>query len=47
LTRALLGKSRIDSPKSLARFEWRHHKDGAPIDPSPWWVTNEGEKVRG
>ena len=22
-------------------------KDGAPIDPSPWWATNEGEKVRG
>jgi murein hydrolase activator len=22
-------------------------KDGAPIDPSPWWAINEGEKVRG
>jgi murein hydrolase activator len=22
-------------------------KDGAPIDPSPWWANNEGEKVRG
>jgi septal ring factor EnvC (AmiA/AmiB activator) len=22
-------------------------KDGASIDPSPWWATNEGEKVRG
>ena len=22
-------------------------KDGAPIDPSPWRATNEGEKVRG
>jgi septal ring factor EnvC (AmiA/AmiB activator) len=22
-------------------------KGGAPIDPSPWWATNEGEKVRG
>ncbi len=22
-------------------------KDGTPIDPSPWWATNEGEKVRG
>jgi len=20
---------------------------GAPIDPIPWWATNEGEKVRG
>jgi murein hydrolase activator len=22
-------------------------KDGAPIDPSPWWVKSDGEKVRG
>jgi septal ring factor EnvC (AmiA/AmiB activator) len=22
-------------------------KDGSPIDPSPWWAINEGEKVRG
>lgn len=22
-------------------------KDNNPIDPSPWWATNEGEKVRG
>jgi len=22
-------------------------KDGTPIDPSPWWAINEGEKVRG
>ncbi len=22
-------------------------KDGAPFDPSPWWATNEGKKVRG
>ena len=22
-------------------------KDGTPIDPSPWWATNQGEKVRG
>ena len=22
-------------------------KDGAPIDPSPWWANNESEKVRG
>jgi murein hydrolase activator len=22
-------------------------KDGTPVDPSPWWATNEGEKVRG
>ncbi|MFL6799978.1 MAG: murein hydrolase activator EnvC family protein [Xanthobacteraceae bacterium] len=22
-------------------------KDGAPIDPGPWWAVNEGQKVRG
>jgi septal ring factor EnvC (AmiA/AmiB activator) len=22
-------------------------KNGTPIDPSPWWATNEGKKVRG
>jgi septal ring factor EnvC (AmiA/AmiB activator) len=22
-------------------------KDGTPVDPSPWWATREGEKVRG
>ncbi|MDC7784300.1 peptidoglycan DD-metalloendopeptidase family protein [Rhodoplanes sp. TEM] len=22
-------------------------KDGLPVDPSPWWATNESEKVRG
>jgi septal ring factor EnvC (AmiA/AmiB activator) len=22
-------------------------KNGTPIDPSPWWATSEGEKVRG
>ena len=22
-------------------------KDGAPVDPSPWWATSEGEKARG
>jgi murein hydrolase activator len=22
-------------------------KDGTPIDPSPWWTTNDNEKVRG
>lgn len=22
-------------------------KDGAPVDPGPWWATGEGEKVRG
>jgi murein hydrolase activator len=31
--------------KPVLYVEFR--KDGAPIDPSPWWATNEGEKVRG
>jgi septal ring factor EnvC (AmiA/AmiB activator) len=22
-------------------------KDGVPVDPGPWWATNEGQKVRG
>jgi septal ring factor EnvC (AmiA/AmiB activator) len=22
-------------------------KDGVPVDPGPWWVANEGQKVRG
>jgi septal ring factor EnvC (AmiA/AmiB activator) len=22
-------------------------KDGTPVDPTPWWAANEGEKVRG
>ena len=33
------------SGQSVLYVEFR--KDGTPIDPSPWWATNEGEKVRG
>jgi len=33
------------SKRPVLYVEFR--KDGAPIDPSPWWATNEGEKVRG
>ena len=34
------------SPKQPVLYvEFR--KDGTPIDPSPWWATNESEKVRG
>jgi murein hydrolase activator len=33
------------SRKPALYVEFR--KDGTPIDPSPWWATNEGEKVRG
>jgi septal ring factor EnvC (AmiA/AmiB activator) len=31
--------------QSVLYVEFR--KDGVPIDPSPWWAANEGEKVRG
>jgi len=33
------------SKKPVLYVEFR--KDGTPIDPSPWWATNESEKVRG
>ncbi len=33
------------SSQPILYIEFR--KDGAPIDPGPWWATNEGEKVRG
>ena len=37
---------RATKPKQPVLYvEFR--KDGTPIDPSPWWATNEGEKVRG
>jgi murein hydrolase activator len=35
----------IGSKKPALYVEFR--KDGTPIDPSPWWATNEGEKARG
>jgi murein hydrolase activator len=35
----------IRSMQPVLYVEFR--KNGAPIDPSPWWATNEGEKVRG
>jgi murein hydrolase activator len=36
----------VSGPKQPVLYvEFR--KDGTPIDPSPWWATNEGEKVRG
>jgi septal ring factor EnvC (AmiA/AmiB activator) len=31
--------------KPVLYVEFR--KDGTPIDPSPWWATSKGEKVRG
>ena len=33
------------SDKPVLYVEFR--KDGTPIDPSPWWATSKGEKVRG
>jgi len=35
----------IEPKQPVLYVEFR--KDGTPIDPSPWWATNEGEKVRG
>ena len=37
------GATRSNQPVLYVEFR----KDGTPIDPSPWWATNEGEKVRG
>ena len=33
------------SIQSVLYIEFR--KDGAPVDPSPWWASSKGEKVRG
>jgi septal ring factor EnvC (AmiA/AmiB activator) len=33
------------SDKPVLYVEFR--KDGTPVDPSPWWATGKGEKVRG
>jgi septal ring factor EnvC (AmiA/AmiB activator) len=35
----------IGSGRPVLYVEFR--KDGTPVDPSPWWATTEGEKVRG
>jgi septal ring factor EnvC (AmiA/AmiB activator) len=37
--------SASSSNKPVLYVEFR--KDGTPIDPSPWWATSKGEKVRG
>ncbi len=37
--------SAASSDKPVLYVEFR--KDGTPIDPSPWWATSKGEKVRG
>ena len=33
------------SSQPVLYIEFR--KDGAPVDPSPWWAANDSEKVRG
>jgi len=33
------------SGQPILYIEFR--KDGSPVDPAPWWATNESEKVRG
>ena len=33
------------SSQPVLYIEFR--KDGAPVDPGPWWAAGEGEKVRG
>jgi len=33
------------SSQPILYIEFR--KDGAPVDPSPWWAANDSEKVRG
>jgi septal ring factor EnvC (AmiA/AmiB activator) len=35
----------IGSGQPVLYVEFR--KDGAPIDPSPWWAISDSEKVRG
>jgi septal ring factor EnvC (AmiA/AmiB activator) len=35
----------IGAKQPVLYVEFR--KDGTPVDPSPWWATSEGEKVRG
>jgi septal ring factor EnvC (AmiA/AmiB activator) len=35
----------INSSQAVLYVEFR--KDGAPVDPGPWWAASEGEKVRG
>jgi septal ring factor EnvC (AmiA/AmiB activator) len=37
------GASSPKQPELYVEFR----KDGTPVDPSPWWATNESEKVRG
>jgi murein hydrolase activator len=42
-TAAMTGLSGTSQPVLYIEFR----KDGSPVDPTPWWVTPESEKVRG
>jgi septal ring factor EnvC (AmiA/AmiB activator) len=50
---AVMGVGRSQVPAALAASSGQpvlyveFRKDGTPVDPSPWWATNDGEKVRG
>jgi murein hydrolase activator len=44
-TQVVASAAATGSSQPILYVEFR--KDGTPIDPSPWWVTTEGEKVRG
>lgn len=37
----------LAAPSSQPVLYIEFRKDGAPIDPGPWWAAKEGEKVRG
>lgn len=37
----------LAAPSSQPVLYIEFRKDGAPIDPGPWWAASEGEKVRG
>jgi septal ring factor EnvC (AmiA/AmiB activator) len=39
------GSSLIGSSQAVLYVEFR--RDGAPVDPSPWWAATENEKGRG
>lgn len=42
---SLFGMATTPPTQPVLYVEFR--KDGLPVDPSPWWATNESEKVRG
>jgi septal ring factor EnvC (AmiA/AmiB activator) len=50
---AVMGVGRSQVPAAVAASSGQpvlyveFRKDGTPVDPSPWWATNDGEKVRG